>query len=743
MVTYSIGFGVSGTLNPTDYDENFKHKVSGAPILWPDPLSSDAAHIDDFWHAAVNGRGKFLTAADPAELAQSLREVMQNVELRIKSSAQMAVSGDKLYQKLTPDLLMFQNTYSSDGWTGDIKAYTVDPFTGAVDTSRYEWSAAEKLQSRTWDNRRIATYTGSAGIPFQYDSLTAGQKGLLDSGYQIDSTQARDLVKYLRGDASKEVRNGGTFRNRYSSLGDIVHSAPVFAHGILYSGSNDGLLHAFNATTGAEIFAYAPNLVFDHLKELADTSYAHRYFVDLTPTVSDLKLDAGTKTLLVGGLGKGGRGCFALDVTGLTQTNVPSTESSLASKVLWEYPRTGTGSGEIEDLGYSFSRPNIVRSNATAAAAGVVIFGNGYNSSNGHAVLFILRADTGELLKRIDTGAGDCNGLSPSIAVDVNYDSKVDYVYAGDLKGNLWKFDLTSTNHEQWGVAYSSPTAPKPLFATPGQPITTKPNVTYHCTRHGYMVLFGTGRYLNDGDLSDASPQTVYGIWDYGDDADDGESVGALAAGALTNTNLPGTVSLLQQVVVDERTVNGMKIRTMAAQTADWKTTSTAGGPCGDNSGTQACDPNATGTKPDPVRHAGWYFNLPGARERVVSDVIVRSGVLTVVSHAPSSSLCGGSGESWLMTMDACSGSRLSKAFFDINGDGKVDAADLVDIGTPQNPMMVVPGGIRYDGKVQPPTYLILPDGTENLYMSSSRNRIETQRERAAKLGMTYWRVMH
>jgi type IV pilus assembly protein PilY1 len=453
----------------------------------------------------------------------------------------------------------------------------------------------------------------------------------------------------------------------------------------------------------------------------------------------------------VGGLGKGGRGYFALDVTGMAQTggvasDVPTTENSLAQKVKWEYPRTSTTSSETADLGYSFSRPNIVRSNATAAAAaaGIVIFGNGYDSSNGHAVLFILRADTGELLKRIDTGAATCNGLSSAITIDVNYDNKVDYVYAGDLNGNLWKFDLTSTDYNQWGVAYANGGVPKPLFKTPsGQPITTKPNVMYHCSKHGYMVLFGTGRYLNEADLSDASQQAVYGIWDYGDDVDDSEYVGSLSAGTLTNTNLPGTVSLLQQVVIDERAINGMSLRTMAAQTADWKTTSTTGGACGDNSGTQDCDPNGSGAKPDPLRHAGWYLNLPSARERMVSDVIVRSGVLTVVSFSPSNSLCGGSGESWLMTLNACSGARLSKAQFDINGDGLVDTKDLVNIGTSQNPIMVVPSGIKYAGKVQPPTYLIMPNGTELLYMSSSRNTIETQRERAAKLGVTYWRVRH
>ena len=128
--------------------------------------------------------------------------------------------------------------------------------------------------------------------------------------------------------------------------------------------------------------------------------------------------------------------------------------------------------------------------------------------------------------------------------------------------------------------------------------------------------------------------------------------------------------------------------------------------------------------------------------KRLAMLIPVLFGV-TVVSFSPSNSLCGGSGESWLMTLNACSGARLTKAQFDINGDGLVDTKDLVNIGTSQNPIMVVPSGIKYAGKVQPPTYLIMPDGTELLYMSSSRNTIETQRERAAKLGMTYWRVRH
>ena len=745
MVTYSIGFGVVGSLDPGDYDDDLKHKSTDQFIDWTDPDiggSSSVSKIDDLWHSAVNGRGQFLNAGNPAELILSLRQVMRDIELRMNSSSQVAVNGDKLYQKLTPDLLMFQNSYSSDGWTGEVKAYQVDHVTGEVDTSSWEWSAAAELQKKNWYGRLIATFNGSTGIPFQFDSLTDLQKDQLDAGWQGDATNAANLVKYLRGDDSLEEQSGGSFRTRFFTLGDIVHSSPVFRNGMLYVGSNDGMLHAFDADSGEELFAYVPNLVFENLKDLADPNYTHQYYVDMTPTIEDVNI-SGISTLLVNGLGKGGRGYFALDVSDLTPTYVdfPISETDLANRVLWEYPDLSTGNSEIGDLGYSFSKPTVVQTHDSDDGPWVVLFGNGYNSTNGHAVLFIVKADTGELLRRIDTQAGSCNGLSTPIAVDVDYDDKVDYVYAGDLKGNLWKFDLTADDYTQWGVAYSDGGVPKPLFQTGGQPITSRPNVMYHCDKHGYLVAFGTGKYLYEDDLNDTSTQTLYGVWDYGDDADDSEWVGTFSSGMLINTNLPMMTSLLQQSVIDERTENGKDLRTFSDGDPAYLTTTLFGGTCGVNSGTESCDPNDTGQHPDPTLHAGWYFNLPNAGERVISDVVIRDGVLTVISYMPSSSPCGVGGSSWVMALDACSGTRLPGAFFDVNGDGVINDQDQVNIGSAEDPVLVPPSGIKYDGKLQPPAYLIMPDGTEKLYMSSSRVKIETLIESAPRLGMTYWRV--
>jgi Tfp pilus tip-associated adhesin PilY1 len=728
MVTYTVGFGVVGVNDPNDYDDELKSKTTGNYIEWVNPGVSGQAYekIDDLWHAAVNGRGQFLNSSNPKELVIAMSEVMKDIERRVFSSTGVAVNGDQLYQKLEPDLLMFQASYSSEGWTGEVKAFNVDAATGAVDTLSPEWSAAAMLNTKAWDNRIIATHNGTGGIPFRFDSLSGAQKTLLDPNWATDSIAAREIMDYLHGDTSNEVRNGGTLRNRFYVLGDIAHSSPVFKNNILYVGANDGMLHAFDVETGEELFAYVPNLVFENLSLLADPFYEHRFYVDLTPTIADVPLSGVYTTMLVGGLGKGGRGYFALDLTGLSPAlgDRPASESALDDRVMWEYPDAATPTTEVEDLGYSFSRVAVVKSNDPSHSS-VIIFGNGYNSASGHAVLFILDPATGDLVKRIDTGVATCNGLSTPVAVDVNDDTKVDYVYAGDLKGNLWKFDLTG-NVGTWGVAYSDGGTPKPLFKTPNQPITTKPSVMYHCEAHGYIVAFGTGRYLGLEDLADASTQAVYGIWDYGDDEDDTENVGQFDGGTISDNYLPPTVSLLQQIVVDERTEYGEVLRTLSAGLPDWETID-------DQNDIPLVQPN-----PDPKRNVGWYFNLPESGERVVSDVRIRAGRLTVISYVATASTCGLSGHSWVMVMDPCTGGRLTEAYFDINGDGKIDAQDLIDIG---DPFGASPTAIRIDGKVEMPTYLIDGD-VEILYLPGIDSKINEKRASAPVQDMTHWRVL-
>jgi Tfp pilus tip-associated adhesin PilY1 len=497
------------------------------------------------------------------------------------------------------------------------------------------------------------------------------------------------------------------------------------------------MLHAVNANTGAEVFAYVPSFVFENLKELKEPAYSHKFFVDLTPTVKDVEVSGVDKKILVGGLGKGGKGYFALDVTNPAAV---TDELALAGNVLWEYP---SPAGD-DDMGYSYSQAAITDSHA----GWVTIFGNGYNSVNGGAKLFILNALTGAVIRVIDTQASaDCNGLSTPAVIDMNYDGKVDYVFAGDLQGNLWKFDLTDESSANWDVAYYDGATPKPVFKAmspegSAQPITSKPALMWACGDHGYMATFGTGKWLGSFDEETTRTETIYGIWDYGDDEDDTEYLGQFDSDRTNTTNpldnQPDGVTLLKQTVVpcsgpdcdgDFIVLNDQILRVLTDAMAElpededpWETTSMLEGVCtvgGDN--LEDCDLNgtpATGANPDLANLAGWYFDMPQSGERVVSNPLIREGRVIYVTFTPEQvSPCAAGGTSVLMQMDACSGGRTEDPLFDINDDGYINEDDLITIGTDE----VSVTGKKKSGRLQTPAIVIMPNGeTEVMILSSS-----------------------
>ncbi len=280
--------------------------------------------------------------------------------------------------------------------------------------------------------------------------------------------------------------------------------------GVVYAGSNGGMMHGFAETDGEEVLAYIPAELFSTsagqgLHYLTDPNYGHKYYNDLTPTVSDIYADLGSgtqwQTVLVNGLRGGGRGIFALNV------NDPASfsEANAANIMLWEFR-----DNHDADLGYTYSRPQIARTNA---GTWVAIFGNGYNDNgDGKAKLFILDiaggADgswAGDVIK-ITTNSGDTgdrNGLATPALADLDGNGTVDRIYAGDLKGQMWAFDLSSTSSGSWGLA-----SVDPLFTTKGdEPITSKPTLAKHPTvssdgtnAPNVMVFFGSGQYLVDSD---------------------------------------------------------------------------------------------------------------------------------------------------------------------------------------------------------------------------------------------------
>ena len=343
MVTYTVAFGVTGDLNTDLYADC---PVGACPASWPSN-GSNSGKIDDMFHAAVNGRGAFIAASNSEELNEALEALQSNIENRLGASAALATNSIQL----SVGSVIYQGTYNTSSWFGEVSALSLEVMSGVVSETPI-WQASHELPD--WDLRTILSYANGAGVVFAEGNLTAAQKGLLVADAPTGVTAAADVVNFIRGDTSKSVESGGLLRNRTHPLGDIVHSAPTYYKGMVYIGANDGMLHGFDSSTGVEKFAYVPGMVYDHLGELSNPNYIHKYYVDNTAAVARV----GSQDVLVCGLGKGGKGYFGLDVT--------EPGAMEAADVLWEFTDP--------DMGYSFSKAFIVN---TKAAGDVVIFGNG------------------------------------------------------------------------------------------------------------------------------------------------------------------------------------------------------------------------------------------------------------------------------------------------------------------------------------------------------------------------------
>jgi type IV pilus assembly protein PilY1 len=732
MVNFTVGLGVDGSLDPAAALTG----LTDGSTLWPDPTTTAPAKIDDLWHTAVNSRGAFFSASDPDTFADSLSDILSSISDRTSAASAVAVNSGTI----TGTTKLYQARFNSGDWTGQLLAFPIN-IDGSLAT--VAWDAADLIPVA--NDRKIITFDGTDGQPFRWANITPSQQSLLGS---------QAILNYLRGDQSGEGTNGGTFRNRNSLLGDIVNSSPTYVgapnlrypdnwgsgadenavlysafksskssrQDLLYVGSNDGQLHAFNADTGVEQFAYVPSFIFSDLADVADINYNHQYLVDGSATVVDVFYDENSDgtgewhSVLVSGLRGGAQGVFALDVTDPTDFN---TETAGATKVLWEFT-----DADDDDLGYVYGPPSVVRLTTGKWAA---VFSGGYNntfdndstnndSSSGNAVLYIVDIEDGSLIKKFDTKIGSTddptgnnrpNGLSQPSVIDFDGDYIADAIYAGDLFGNVWKIDISGNAVGNWKFAYKTGSNPDPIYtacaaatcsASNHQPITTQLKVKTHPLLTGYLVVFGTGKYIEVGDniASGQTTQSVYGIWDR-------------VESTLTAFDRD---DLLEQEIIFEVSQYSELFRVITDNSITW------------HNGTSG--------------HLGWFLDLYNTQsgntnnygERQISNTIIRNDRLIFSTLIPLDDPCDFGGTGVLMEIDVNTGARLPFSPFDLNGDGVFSSDDYVQVGTDADGNAIyapVSGKYSKDGIISQPTIVNVAGGgnVEIIYNNTGDGNVD------------------
>lgn len=563
------------------------------------------------WDADGNGvPDTYFLVQNPLKLYDSLRKTFDSILERGSSGGNVIANSTQL----ATNSLVFQGVYSSAKWSGDLIAY---PVTSAGLNFTPQWKSSDQGKIPGWNSRRI--FYGSDSLPFsakefRWAQLSATEKSL--SG----GIGSQDVLQYVRGNQAKEIQNGGAYRDRAGTnvLGDIVHSSPFYVSDsdTVFVGVNDGMLHAFSASSGNELFAYMPKAMLAKVKALAVPAYNenHQYFVD-----GDIAVSAVAQTgrnYLVASMGRGAKGLFGLDVTTPT--------SFAAADVKWEYTDAADA-----DLGHMLGTPLIAQMKNGVWA---VIASNGYNSTNEGAALYVFNLATGALIRKLDTGVTNRgnNGLAaPGLKLDSN--GMVEMVYAGDLRGNVWKFDVSDSTPSAWNVAFSG----LPFFqARDGggvaqpitAPITGIANTVVGDPNNGkWFIHFGTGSYFLAGDPSNISQQSWYGL------IDDGSPIADRS-------------NLVSRTFSSATTFSGKKVRSLSSPAAN-----------------------------DMASKSGFVIDLPESGERIVSAStygVTTQPIMLTSSAIPIIDVCVPGGRGYINIIDPFSGGQLAQANLDINGNG-------------------------------------------------------------------------
>lgn len=682
-------------------------KLSSGQANWP------KTRAYDLWHAAINSRGELYSVENPAVMGANFKQLLsglaQQNDAAVLSGIAVSLEAETAVIGATEPLstYLYQSSFNSDaGWSGDVQKLKQNS-QGITGNNQVLWSANSQLPAASARNIMIAgtgtaqlqAFTpNNAGLPATPSSLAYYLNINPDPDRQVATWQQR--LAYIRGEQSYEGEGVANFRPRATVLADFIHSQPVpvsgarylpsmanrlegnsaytdFAQSVqarqpmLYIGGNAGMLHAFDSSSGAEVFAFIPTAVFAKLHQLTGHNYSHQYYVDGTPVVADIYADGQWRTILVGSLRAGGKGLFALDITDPAQI-----------KLLWELDDSSPAlQGLGVKLGYSFPKPSIARLHSGQWA---VVTGNGYQaagSDSGAAALYLIDAFSGALIKSLEVQSPlrQPNGLSTPRLADYDADGVADYAYAGDLHGNLWRFDLlgdgalaateSPLSHGYYGakngssnqfkVAYGA----QPMFSatsTEGahsQAITAAPSLIRHPSRHGYLVVFGTGRYFTVADkiAEQNYAQTIYGIWDRQTQAQ------PTVIDTVTRAQLQAQHISSQASSTSIATAQQRQTRSISLQPVEWYS---------DFDASQA------------VKRRGWYLDLEHdgfTGEMLVEEMRSLGSMLLFKTLIPNQDPCSSGTEHWLYAIDPTSGGRMQHHIFkDVPGETTEDITQPV-----------------------------------------------------------------
>ncbi|MES2205692.1 MAG: PilC/PilY family type IV pilus protein [Pseudomonadota bacterium] len=645
--------------------------------------------------AQYGGTNQAYFATDATSMQNSFQNIVNNISYNIpplRGNGHIAISNNAG----STNTFIYRTFYTAEGnkWAGNIVSntpkysYSNNLVTYDTDTT-YDLNkgAAKWLVNDMIDNKSRQIITAIRenadkplqAVAFQWNQLNSFTKNMfIDSTANEQQLKGNQRLNYVRGDRTNEsnINNTNGFRTRATSvLGDIIDSSPVYLgialagysdsdfpkgtasyiefskntatrRRMIYVGANDGMLHGFDAATLKEVFSYVPNSVLSKFINFSSSTYTHDYFVNETPLISDIPSSTGWKTQLIGFLGIGGTGLFALDVTDLGSGSLDQAEANSKNIVLWEL-----NSQDDHDIGYIINRGQINQQKGGLTnqigqmnnRRWAVVTGNGYNSNNNSTGLIIsyLDAKNGVPSYKKIMIAGETGGLSAPTLVDINYDGLVDYAYAGDLKGNVWRFDLQG-NESQWSAFKLF--IPNSDWAI--SPITTAPSVALHCSLPGLIIVVGTGKFLEKSDTTSKNTEYLMGLWDKMDN-------NPITFSNLTeqwyysdnnfanpNQNVPDIAKSL--IITSDNTV-------------DW------------------------------TQKRGWYLPIfdhyPKPGRILTPPFITRGSVYFNTITSDDIAACS-NGKIWSTSqaIDFCTGGRPKSTIFDINYDGKITSDDKYDL---------------------------------------------------------------